>query len=537
MRLLLGLLIYIHQYYTDMQEGFSWFFRKRRKRSPPVPLPPATCVIAQNNWLGATRDAMDGEVTSNFLPVPDGSLCPGCEPIYDATYTCGVPSGLDVKANVGSDANCERWKGHGYCEGKYANIMARDCATTCSTPEQESIAKSVISKDLVSVSFDCANENIVCRSGELELTDAGLLGFSIAGSLRWTQQHKPGVPTPEYAALMSKYKSNKLVAGQFLRVGEFVGSENGTCYLTVIKDGDKLKLVVARREYACRQEWDGEDAELSNTAWTEDAAALYEMELGPISTKYKGRVAYINSNNERELYNADHLQVAGSDKYQDVGQYSQSNVPSIAEKPSTSTDDCEIECNKMDECYGFVYDSDAKTCSLKGPEIFPKTLERIPMADARMFVRLKNVENSDTCSSTIAGVEAVDFNKLPAGRAMTSADQCRLALSTEAATEHLKSTQAPLTSALDAITGGIGALSGTGAELQKMSDRQVKRRTRATKEYVDVVKTAKKARAVQETVGGMETSTGYDMISNNYQFTVWATVAVLAVIGGIHASR
>ena len=303
---------------------------------------------------------MDGEVTNNFLPVPDGSLCPGCEPIYDATYTCGVPAGLDVKANVSSDADCERWKGHGYCEGKFANLMARDCATTCSNPGQESTVKSVVSKDLVSVSFDCTNENILCRSGELELTDAGLLGFSIDGNLQWAQQHKPGVPTPEYGAIRSKYKSNKLVAGQFLRVGEFVGSENGTCYLTVVKEENKLKLVVARREYACRQEWGGEGAELSNTARTADAAALYEMKLGPISTKYRGRVAYINSNNERELYDADYLQVAGSDKYQDVGGYAQSNVRSIAEKKVATRSKCEVECNKLDECYGFIYHSNAE---------------------------------------------------------------------------------------------------------------------------------------------------------------------------------
>ena len=51
------------------------------------------------------------------------------------------------------------------------------------------------------------------------------------------------------------------------------------------------------------------------------------------------------------------------------------------------------------------------------------------------------------------------------------------------------------------------------------------------------MKTEKRVRSKQGTVDGMETSAGYEMISNNYQFTVWATVAVLAVIGGIHASR
>ena len=481
-KMLIPLLIYLYQYYIGMGD------------TPDVP---GKCIIEKNNWLQPTSDSVDGKpVSERFLPQNDGSLCCTIQPTYQASYTC-----------LAGDANGTTYKG-------------------------------VSSKDQSSVDFDCTKENAICRSGKLVLRNGGLLVFYIGQGIGWYKRFTPGEPTKEYSAAKSKYGTNTLLTGQFLRVGEFIGSPSGDSYLTVVKEhavspsgfGYKIRMIVARRESACKKQWKGTGSELSYVSHSDDAAGVYKMKLGPIGTEHGGRVAYINNNNEREFYPTDQLQVAGSDEYHYAGEYRQPNVKTIKRATFiSSSDQCKTACNKMDECYGFIHDGKKGTCDLKGQDMFPETLDRAfvgGMADAHMFIRLKNVKNSNTCSDRIIGTDAVNFNDLPAGRTITDVDQCTLALSTEAEAKKLKEAGNPLTSALTSFAGSLSDLSGTSGSLQAMDDEQVEKRKADEKEYSAAIKMDGKARALQETVNGMETSAGYDMISSNYQFMVWTTVAV-----------
>ena len=469
-------LIYLYQYYIGMAKTSALS---------------GICRISENNWLDQTSKQVNGKVTGSFLPQNDGTLCQGCEPNYQTTYSCG-----DTDQEV-----------------------------------------SETRKDGLAVHFDCTKEDAVCRSGTLQLEKGGFLSFSMGGQGKWVQQYTPGIPTAAYSAAHSKYGGNTLVAGQSLRIGEFVGSPNGDAYLTVVKDGDKARLVVARRESACKKQWDSDLSYASEN----DAAGIYKLALGPTSTQYKGRVAYINNNNEREFY-ADDLEVAGSDKYYAAGNYAQPNVKPVRPITQAKTSKhCEEECNKIDECYGFVYDEQAETCDLKGSDMFPATLDRVAIADAHMFVRLKSATKTNTCSDQIAGTEGSNFNNLPEGRTITGVDQCNQALSIEKATANYELAQNSLNSELKSFAGSIADISGTREVLQTkinegfttsgMANRAYEKR------YAETATRQRKAKLRQETINGMETSTGYDMVSSNYQLMVWTTIALLAVMGGIRASR
>ena len=313
------LLIYLHQYYIGMDKpslardllgDTSTVVQNVPGNDPGSSGLLGRCVIEKNNWLQRTSDAVGGEVTASFLPQNDGSLCQGCEPNYQAQYTCG-----------GSDH------------------------------------KRVMTEILDDVEFDCSEENATCRSGLLQLNDGGYLFFSTGGKVQWWHKYTSGVPVAEYSAAQSKYGTNRLAAGQSLQVGEFVGSPSGDAYLTVIKKGNNVELLVARREGACKKHPSGKNSGNSYAAITDTAAAVYKMKMGPVSTEHRGKVAYINNNNEREFYADGHLKVAGSEKYQSVGEFGQSNVASIATvKKAETSAKCEEECNKLDECYGFIHD-------------------------------------------------------------------------------------------------------------------------------------------------------------------------------------
>ena len=443
----------------------------------PAPAVTGTCTIEKDNWLQKTATGVDGKVWGEFLPQTAGFACRGCGPNYQATYTCGAT-------------------GRG------------------------SVPKSVTSEDGYAAHFDCTKEDAVCRSGTLELKNGGNLYFSVNGSMRWKQQYATGMAVSDYSAAKSKYGTNTLVAGQSLRIGEFVGSPSGDAYLTVVKQGNKVKLVVARREGPCKKQWSGQKAGLSYASDVDTAAAVYKMALGPISTEYKGRIAYIDNNNERQFYTDDHSQVAGSDKYYDAGKFAQPNAAAIRTlTQARSSNQCKIECNKIDECYGFIHDRKKGTCELKGPEMFPNTLDRVAIADAHMFVRLKKLTNPGSCSSDIVGTEGSNFNTLPEGRTITGVNQCNVGFGFGDAATNLNMAESSLGTALASFA------------------RSMAKQKAAEEEYAATLAMHEEAQDRQETVNGMETSAGYDMVSSNYQFMVWTTIALLAVIGGIRVTR
>jgi hypothetical protein len=88
--------------------------------------------------------------------------------------------------------------------------------------------------------FDCTAENQACAGFKLTLGDDGnLVLTNMAGTQLWTSHTtKTGLAMDQYKATNSKYGRNYLMGGETLRLGEFIGSPSGNCYLIMATGPD-----------------------------------------------------------------------------------------------------------------------------------------------------------------------------------------------------------------------------------------------------------------------------------------------------------
>ena len=355
------------------------------------------CTMPEGNWTNYTRKAVipnedSRPVKASYRPNnPEhlANLCKGCNnfgPEYSASYKCGT-----------------RWT-------KAAKGQAGDSSLVAWGDAAE---------------FDCSQENSRCRSGVLRVFNDGRVTYTNNnGRLQEEWQFEPGVADDYYASRKSNEKyggvgeDGILTADQPMRLDEFLGSPDGTLYVKLqLKEG-KVQLVAARQETACKPDVPGDNSTI--TARAEGVIAPHKMKFGPISTEQRGDVAYVDTGDNLRWYGKGSSSIGTSSKYYNAGGYDMSGKVPMQEQ-DLGEEECKQACNDLSDCYGYVVGgSNGKKCKLYDKDnMFPAALDRIPMADAHMFVRLKGVDNSKTCSNEVVGISTEDIRRLTDGQPMT----------------------------------------------------------------------------------------------------------------------
>lgn len=160
--------------------------------------------LSVGNWTPVIQDLVKGKETANYIigqNKPDPSI--GCLKDFTASYKCGNFPNIKT-INIPGDA-----------QGKTAT-------------------------------FDCSDITKLCKGFRLTLGDDGNLVLTDSENKQiWTSNtNKIGFALDEFKAKNGKYGRNYLLAGETLRLGEFIGSPSGNCYLimTETPDGSGLEL-------------------------------------------------------------------------------------------------------------------------------------------------------------------------------------------------------------------------------------------------------------------------------------------------------
>jgi len=125
--------------------------------------------------------------------------------------------------------------------------------------------------------FDCSKENNMCKSFRLTIGDDGnLILTNNENKQIWSSNtYKTGVNTDKYNAKNSKFGRNYLLSGETLKLGEFIGSPSGNCYLIMAKSNDGNGLQINYDIVNCDDNQIGKDENtnglfsLANTAYNE----------------------------------------------------------------------------------------------------------------------------------------------------------------------------------------------------------------------------------------------------------------------------
>jgi hypothetical protein len=188
-----------------------------------------TSSVSPGNWTAFVQDFVKGKETANYIIGTEliGSKKEdpfvGCAKDFSATYQCGNSS------NIKSSTT------------KTINIPG------------EAGGKSAL--------FDCSAESKKCKALRLTLGDDGNLVLSDAENKQiWTSNtNKVGLVVDKFNAKNSKYGRNYLLAGETLKLGEFIGSPSGNCYLLMDRTSDGNALQLKYSVLNCTDEQYGED--------------------------------------------------------------------------------------------------------------------------------------------------------------------------------------------------------------------------------------------------------------------------------------
>lgn len=160
--------------------------------------------VSVGNWTSIIQDLVKGKESVSYV-IGQGGLDPsvGCLKDFTASYKCGnFPTSRAV--NIPGDA-----------QGKTAR-------------------------------FDCSSESKMCKGFRLTLGDDGNLILTDSDNKQiWTSNtNKIGFAVDKFNAKNGKYGRNYLLAGESLRLGEFIGSPSGNCYLIMNEtaEGSGLEL-------------------------------------------------------------------------------------------------------------------------------------------------------------------------------------------------------------------------------------------------------------------------------------------------------
>ena len=426
----------------------------------------------------------------------------GCAKNFTASYTCGTSSTLN-SVNLDAEAS-----------GKVAT-------------------------------FDCDKQAAVCTGGRLYIEDTGNATLKdYAGNIVWqSNTNTTGLALEDYSAAKTKYKRNYLEAGEFLRVGEKVGSPSGNCYLYCggSDSSGKLKLQINYQILGCNKP--GEDPD--NNSYGEygyvngdsnsSASATYSMQQDVQNHNLQGSVGY--SDNDMNIREYPTNLITLGNGYFDLGNYDTPNVSNLENLESTDVDGCREACNARDDCYGFVMNNTNNSCFLKPKDNYPTNLKRVYDENTTLYVRKMKVNNDSSCTTDINQTYGQIYANMPKGSDMTEETLCQLGDALSEQLEIVSKKEEALQTQLDKVTNDITKLNSQNNTLDSEMLSALKQLEKESEEYKRTLSETVKEKERLQNSEAMEETSNLDMVSSNMQFMAWTALAALLVAGSIKASR
>jgi len=506
-----------------------------------------TCEINAGNWTNYTQQdyaAQKGEgtdlLTWEYAPGmtinPDGENRPfgdGCENCENSSMRGDIA--YEAKYSCGNATDAVRG---------YADVPAYEVG------QDPDVVR--IGHDRKAM-FSCEDADQICKSGVLTVDDSGLVSYKTSKSPAVTWSFEPGKEDPQgpYASNADNQSSylGKGVNGKLtpdsgsLVVGDYIGSPNGALYLRLEGNTDDgaIELVAYHQKSAC-----GEQGGVK-TSRDRAVVAPYTMAYGAVDQKLPaGAVAYVTADNEVKKYPDEQLFL--TKHYKNVGKdwgMSAEKLDTIATYSGGGREECEDKCtiDHDPDCFGYVYQGGpTPQCMLYGEEMFPATLDRVPLADAAMYVRLKGVDKtfleSQTCNSK--AVKSVFGAQLSGNRPvgeMTKDTRCMIGQETEPELAKVEKNASLFDEAVGSMETKANELVGTYTTLGSKANEEIGRGKASSKQYRKLGRKQMDIMSKHGTVLGMDDNAALEMISSNYQMIMWTTVGVGVALACLGLSR
>lgn len=429
----------------------------------------------------------------------------------------------------------------------------------CGNGNVKSINKNPVQDGSV-VIYNCSNEDNLCNFILVVQDDGNLVIYKDKTPV-WNSETHTQIDLVDESKMASKGKNgrNYLLPGETLNDGEFIGSNNGKCFLKMTK-GIGLQLFYNKLNCSSNNNNNLIFFPDSNSPSSE-TLAVYSLPVAK-GLESIGAVSYIDSDSKRFDYPANMIKKGIT--YFNLGNFNDPHSKNIKEFEANDPNACKEECNKMDDCEGFVFGGNK--CYLKNNEMYPKSY-RYSSPGVELYKRSVYIDNdNESCKKFVEPVGSGQWDSyISSGKEMDSTVKCMLGDYTIKLDAKLNNIINDLNNKAMEINSKIESLAEKDKQILKDygidNDKikndilEINKNKTSGKEGFSTQTESKKTpgeRFIETTrelsklqgdyseskvkisnLRGMQTTSQLELIHNNYNYMLWSILAVLVVIGGM----
>ena len=459
------------------------------------------------NYLGCYRDspvramplANNGSQTYNYQTCQQAAQDGGFNyfglqnSISGSNAQCGLTNDIGSATKYGKAGNCTKlsdgtWSGGGWSNSVYNNAG----------PDSNYFLLLL------------DNGSMSVYRGTSPSDNQGLIWTgTISGSI--------GKPNPNFAASKGKYGRNWMASGSTLSPGDFIGSNNGSCYLIMQTDGN-LVLYTSTPVSECKKNSKGIDV---GGSWVN---AIYELIPSGFKTNI-GKLAFIDENSELHAYSSDNSELTNNYRV-----FKSVNTPGNdiagAEYGNATVEQCKSTCNNTEDCYGFVFDNANNICWPKTNSMYPYGGPYIPSSNNDIYVRgQRPISVPIGVKSDVNNVDSIQYQNYNVGDAV--ADSYGLKNATSVERQQLSQLQTKM----DQLSSQINNLTtkfGTGSQDSQV---QAHKNQQGLREYLgDIKKNTKEIENMSENMNNIVSDSDIVVLQKNYNYLFWTILATGTVL-------
>ncbi len=284
------------------------------------------------------------------------------------------------------------------------------------------------------VSLDCSDyKKSVCQF-YLLLNDNGTMGLykgieppltGSPGSAIWSigTSNNNLEANSNWTAAKGKLGRNFLKMSETLVNNDWIGSPNGKIRLLMQSDGN-LVLQTSKTAVSCISAGSG----IANKYGATDVNAIYQVNEYSETNKSKiNKLAFIDADSNLREYPGSMMEL--SNTYVSYSNYD-SPGSDIGTSVTNNVQGCAAACNnsKSSPCYGYVFNSNNNTCSLKGGSTASliAAKQRTSTNGVSLAIRTPRVKSNlvTTCNKNISNIDTVKYQKYVNGTNMNENVGC-----------------------------------------------------------------------------------------------------------------
>lgn len=252
------------------------------------------------------------------------------------------------------------------------------------------------------VPFDCTSEKAACTffmrledNGDLNVYNGDYQDDSDAIVVYSTNTGISDVK-PQGVNIkldLQKFPRNFMLPGETLKKGEYLFSENGAFALTLLENNNLTIIYIS-------------DPCTNFSDKNIDKGIFKLFETKNANNNKLGKVIHKNNENYQEFSNTDTQYINQYDTYLNFN----SKNNEILSIEGIQEDECMVQCNKLTNCGGFVYNNKDNVCSIKNENTFPLSIRK-QENNFNLHSRLKNVKEN-RCNYNYKNIDSGTLSNL-----------------------------------------------------------------------------------------------------------------------------